>query len=1414
MDLRNLYVGDHHQDTLIYGKELQTNLRGFRNLLKGSLKLNHIRLTDGKFYLTTYEGEENDNLSIFTDKFGSGDGSNEDPFGIFGQNVTIKNTRVRLIDQNLENPEIFIFEEINLAGKDFVVKGPDVQIDIQKLSFYIKDGMVVENMKSVFSISDTHMIFKNFELQSPESHITGEINFDFSKNGMADFVNDVLISAKLENSVISTNDLNTFYNGFGPDQIIQIDAELDGILNDFVAKNLVLKSSDTQVSGNIAFKNLIDSDLPISILASQHDISSNYFDLRRFMPEIFGNALPEDLKNFKHFNYRGASSFIGDELVTAGKLVSEIGNAQIDLVMGNLENPDYAYYRGQLELNQFNLGKISGTTSLGRTTGKIVVNGRGLDKNTIDTEVTGVISSFGFEGYQYKELEVSGLFKNPLFEGRFKVNDPNLQMTFSGLIDASSEKNKLDFETTVEYAELNKLNLVERDSIAVFTGNVVVAMEGNSIDEVEGTINFNRTFYQNERDDYYFDDFTVTSSFQDKVRTIRIDSPDIITGEISGEFLVEDIPNLFQNGVASVYANYIPREVTTGQYINYEFEVFNKIVDVFIPQIKFGDHTRVKGAVYSDQYLFELDFRSPEILLFNNYIGKLNILMDNDNPLFNTFISADSVDLGFYNIKNFEVINKTMNDTMYVRSEFKGGKRKEDLFNLSLYHTINEAGKSVVGVKKSDITYKGHVWYLNEKNDRLNKVSFDDNFNEIHIDSLVLSHQNEMIQVAGMMRDSTYKDLRLMFSNVDVGKITPEIDSLQVSGNLNGKLDFLQKDGAYFPNSSLTIDDVIINDILFGNLDLAVEGNEDLTRYDIRSKLVNKELKALDAFGWIEVNPMNPQIQLDIDLDDFDLRAISPFGADIITDIRGFLTGSAIVSGNYKSPDIRGRFNYEKGGLKIPYLNVDFDIENTPIFVTKNKLEIGATGITDTKYKTSGVLSGAASHQDFSNWELNLNLNAYDKILVLDTPKEEDALFYGTAFISGSMNMFGPVDELFIQANARTESGTAFKIPISEIETISDDSFVHFLSPAEKSARIGGEIPISTEIKKMTLEFDLDINNNAEVEVVVDQVNNSTLKGRGSGTLLLRIDTGGKFLMYGDFLVLEGQYDFRYGGIIQRNIGVVPGGTIVWSGAPEKAVLDLRALYDTEANPSVLLDNPSVNRKIPVEVYVGLKGALEQPELSFDIEFPRVSSTLNSELQFKLQTEEQRQNQALFLLASNSFVDDNFGGSNAFAGTVADRVSGLVNSLFADQDGKFRVGLDYSVGSNMPDQETADRFGVTLSTRISERVLINGKVGLPVGGVTETSVAGDIEVQWLMNEDGSLRMKFFNRQADLQFIGEDHIYEQGAGISYSVSFDTFRELMQKLFNRKTVIFEDLPIVPDDSRFPMDFNSEAIRVEGE
>jgi hypothetical protein len=1414
VDIREVYIADHHQDTLIYSKEVQTNIISFQNLIQGDLGFGNIALDRAKLYVKTYKGEETDNLSIFAKKFDTGKPSTS-PFSLFSNDVSLTNSKVKITDENLENPDVFILNSVNVVADNFKIEDTDVKANIKSLSLIAARGITIKDMQADFAYTATNITLKDLNLETVESKIVGEIDLDYSKNGMANFVNDVVIIANLKDSKIATNDLNAFYNEFGPDQLILLDTEFKGTLNNFTANNLKFQTGDTNIEGDYAFENILDSEKEYAITATNHNISTNYFDLRRFMPKVLGEVVPVELKELGAFNLSGNTSIIGSELNTKSNLRSGIGQANVDLKMGNINNIDNAYYKGNVVLKDFNLGKIANTTSLGKMTADLDFDGRGFSKNTVNTEVTGTVSSFYFEDYNYQNIVVSGNLKNPLFNGELSIDDPNLKLQFKGLIDASAETNQLDFEADIEYSDLNKLNLIKRDSISVFTGKVVVDMEGKTIDDVVGTINFAQTFYQNERDYYYFDDFTITSSFEGKVRTIEINSPDIINGKISGEFLIEDIPNLFQNGIASIYANYIPQEVTTNQYIDYEFVVYNKIVDVFVPQLKLGDNTRVKGSVSSDESKFKLDFRSPEILLFDNYIGKLNIQVDNDNPLYNTYIAADSVYTGFYNIKDLNIINKTLNDTMYVRSEFAGGTKKEDLFNLSLYHTINPAGKSVIGVKKSDITYKGKVWYLNENNNRLNKVVFDDNFTEIRIDSLVLSHEEQLIQMAGVLRDSTYKDLKVRFKDVNIGDITPEIDSLRLKGNMNGKFDFLQKNGAYYPNSTVTIDDVNINEIPFGDLSLKIDGNEDLTKYRINTSLTNNDVKSINAVGEIDVSPRNPQIQMNVDLNQFNMQAFSPFGGDVITNIRGLISGNAKVSGSYKSPDILGRFSLENSGLKIPYLNTDFDIENNAqIIVTKNKFQIGYTNITDTKYKTEGLLSGNATHTNFGNWELNLNIDAPERLLVLDTPPDEDALYYGTAFISGDAKIRGPIDELVIDVNATTEEGTTFKIPISDTESISDDSFVHFLSPEEKEARINGETIISEDVKGLSLNFDLDINKNAEVEVVVDKVNNSTLKGRGAGILLIEINTNGKFQMYGDFQVYEGQYDFRYGGIIQRTIDVVPGGNITWDGAPEKANLNLSAVYRTQANPSVLLDNPSANTKIPVEVYVGLEGQLEQPELSFSIDFPRVSSTLKSELQYKLQNQEQMQNQALFLLASNSFVNDNYAGSNAFAGTVADRVSSLVSSLFANQDGKFRVGLDYEVGNRTPNQETADRFGITLSTQISDRIIINGKVGVPVGGANDNAVAGDVEVQWLINEDGSLRMKFFNRQADLQFIGEDQIFEQGTGISYSVDFNTFQELYRKLFNKKVETEEELPVTPDDNSAPVDFKPQGTKVEEE
>ncbi|MFT4942532.1 MAG: hypothetical protein ACI9RL_000315 [Candidatus Paceibacteria bacterium] len=1407
IDARGVHIKDHHQDTLIYSKQVQTNILSFSNAIKGDVSLGYIKLTDAKLFVKTYKDELKDNMYTFVNSFNSGT-KRSSIFKLFGDDVVIENSHIKITDENLSSPLLFDLKKVHAVAKEFRIIGPEFFANVQSISLSATRGFEIEALKTQFSYTPKEMILKDMKLQTAQSMLLGDLVMNYETNGFSDFENTVVFRGDFLESKIATNDLNGFYNEFGTNQILDFKGSFNGTLNDFSFTKGSIGTGNTKIAGDFYFKDLVKGTNAFKINFKRHDITTSYYDLRRFLPNILGPLLPDELKNLGVFDYDGNTQINTTKLVTKATFLSGIGRAEAILTIDDYSNTDRATYSGNLILSAFDIGLLTETSALGKVSANLDFDGRGFTQQTLDMRLQGNISSFGFEGYDYKNISIQGALKDPVFNGDLAIDDPNVQLNFKGLVDVSKAFNQYDFEADVYYAELNKLNLFKRDSISVFTGKVRVDMDGTTIDDVVGSFSFQETFYQNEHDDFYFDDFNIISSFENEERVIDINSPDIVNGKVSGKFLIQDISNLFRNGLGSMYANYIPEEVTTNQYIDYDLSVYNKIIEVFVPQIQLGENSRIKGSVSSDKSKFQLDFKSPEMLFNNNYFGKVRVQVDNDNPLYNTYVSVDSVYTGVYDVIDFSLINKTYNDTLYVQSVFKGGPQKEDLFDLALYYTINPEGKSVVGIKKSEISYKKNSWFVNETNNKKNKVVFDDRFNSIAIDSLQLNYNEEEIAFAGVIRDSTYKDLKVRFKDVNIGNIIPSIDSLQVSGNTNGTLSFLHEKGAYYPNSNITIDNVIINTIAFGDLTLDIDGNEDLTKYTVNTTLINEYVKSIGVIGTIDLAPKETQIDLDVRLNEFNLQALTPFGANVLTDIRGEASGALQIIGNYKAPELLGRINLKNSGLKIPYLNVDFDLANsTQMIVSKDTLQIIATEITDTKFDTKGIFSGKAVHNNFRDWLLDLDILAQDRLLVLDTPPDDDELYYGTSFISGNADIIGPIDALAIKVFATTEQGTTFKIPLSDTESIGDDSFIKFLSPEEKRASIIGRKIIKKEIKGLSVDFDLDINKNAEVEVVIDKVNNSTLKGRGAGTLLIRLDTKGKFNMWGEFTVIEGLYDFRYSGIIQKKIAVVPGGNINWDGEPDRARLNISAKYGTDANPAVLLDNPSFNRKIPVDVLVDLTGEIIQPELNFRIDFPRTGSTVKSELEFKLQNKEDREKQAIFLLTTGSFVNDGLGGAN-FAGTLADRVSNLVNELFADEEGKFNIGLDYSQGSRLPNQETADRVGISLQSQINERILINGKVGIPVGGANETAIAGDIEVQWLINEDGTLRMNFFNRQADIQFIGEDQIFEQGLGMSYSVDFNTLSELMEKLFNKKLTVEKqetEAPFVPDDTSFPATYN---------
>ena len=194
------------------------------------------------------------------------------------------------------------------------------------------------------------------------------------------------------------------------------------------------------------------------------------------------------------------------------------------------------------------------------------------------------------------------------------------------------------------------------------------------------------------------------------------------------------------------------------------------------------------------------------------------------------------------------------------------------------------------------------------------------------------------------------------------------------------------------------------------------------------------------------------------------------------------------------------------------------------------------------------------------------------------------------------------------------------------------------------------------DIKGLELDFELDVNNNAIVEIVIDKESGSYLSGRGAGNLLMEVNTKGKFNMWGDFIIDNGIYNFKNLGLIDKKFNLKPGGSIVWDGNPLEAQMSLEAVYDVPggANPALLLDNPNFNKNIPTEVLIRLQGNLLKPDDPiFEIDFPNTSGTVASEINYRLSDPQRSQMQALSLLSQGIFINE-----------VSVSMQGITNNLY------------------------------------------------------------------------------------------------------------------------------------------------------
>lgn len=1398
---KEVLILDHHKDTLIYANRIKTNILDAKKLLDVDLIFGEVRLDGVLFNLKTYKNEKDTNLDKFIDAFGTSKEPSKKPFFLTAEEAYVTNGHFILTDENRKVPKDVDFSKLNTHISNFKIYGPNVNTTIHKMSFLDHRGIYVTNLSSIFSYTKKQIKLEKLDLVTKESKIKGTVSLNYKIEDFSDFTDKVKFDINLESSELSSNDVRCFYNELGKNQLFYLRAIIKGPLNDLRLTKLRLRDTKkSQIRGAIHFKNLFGNhDQKFYMNGDFEKLSTSYDNLVVLLPNVLGKKLPASLKKL------GLITLVGNSQITVAsvnadfKMTTALGAVQSKFLMNNMEFIDKASYKGNVILGNFDIGNFLDNKDLGKVSLNLDVDGVGFSEKYLNTAVKGDVTQIDYKKYSYQNVVLNGNFKMPIYKGQVSVTDPNLDMTFDGLVDFSKKDNRFDFHINIANADLKKLKFV-KDSTSVFKGDVVVQVSGNTIENLQGNVFIKETTYQNTKSTYFFDDFAINSSFdKDMLRTITVNSPDIVEGKIVGKYQFNQLNKLIRNSLGSLYTNFKPHKVKKGQFLKFDFTIYSKIIEILYPEISIGSNTIVKGNLSSDTNEFKFNFNSPQIIASKNTFDNIRVSIDNKNPLYNAYIELDSIKTKYYKIRDFSLINVTMKDTLFFRSEFKGGKKGEDYYNLNLYHTINKDKNNVIGISKSELKFKDYLWFLNENDTPNNQVVFDKEFKNFTFDDIILSHENQQISLWGVFKGASYKDLKLSFKDVDLNKITPENDKFVFKGNINGDVSFKQNKAVFQPTASIVIDRLNLNNVDLGTLDLDIEGDENLRKFAINSTLENENFESFNVEGSFDIFNKETFLDLRLKLDKFNLATLEPLGGEVLSNIRGVVSGNATVDGNLNKPQINGRLYLEDAGMEIPYLNVDYELANrTIVDLTDEKFLFRNNSLTDTKYGTKGILNGNIEHNNFGDWKLDLTVSS-KRFLALDTKDSEDAAYFGTAFINGFATIKGPTESLFIKVAAKSEKGTAIKIPINYAESVAESSFIHFVTPKEKYNLKYGIVENTRNYNGLELEFDFDITPDAEVEVILDRSTGHGMKGKGFGSLLFKINTLGKFNMWGDFQAYEGTYNFKYGGLFDKKFAVKKGGSISWEGNPMKAQLNLEAVYKTTANPAVLLENSSFNRKVPVEVVIGLRGDLMSPDPDFNIEFPTVSNVLKSEIQYKLNDKDVRQTQALYLLSSGGFLSSEGVSQSDLSGSLFETATGLLGDIIQSEDDKFKVGINVVGADRRLGKETDGRFVATISSKINERFTINGKVGVPFGGINESAIVGDVEVLYRVNDDGSMNLRLFNKENDINYIGQGIGYTQGVGVSYEVDFDTFKELVNKIFkNHKLERATNTEYIDEDS----------------
>lgn len=1409
--LDQLSVHDENNKLLFKAKDVEINY-DLVSIIREDLRINHA-IVDSLNFNLEYHLSDTLNITVFINRIKALSEQQEGQKTHFRvDHIELHNSSFHyLVDDSKLKSQRFNYRNFKLNSingylNSLEIKPDTFQINVSELTT-INEGTdtKINKLRTNFLVSSKGMRFDSLDLALGRSALKGDIVFHYNDYaGLANFVEDVEMEASIDRSLVKSSDLRLFAGYF--DKILdtyQLRGDYRGEIADFKVRNLDLSfGSGSSLTGSFDFEglpNIYETFIDINLRRS-HIIEN---DLEQYIPA-------KSFSEYNRFNeVSGKGNFTGyiDDFVANGKFETNLGTIVSDINLKIDPQPENSSYSGKLELIEFELGDYSETQLIGKASLKGAIKGSGLSLLNANFEFDGLISSIGVNNYEYTGIETNGHFINQYFKGSLIVDDPNLKLNTIGEIDLRESRSKVILNGKLEFAHPDKLNLI--DNISYVRTDIQANVQGMELDSINGFLYLENVIMENQTNELEIEHLTLSSFLKEGLREIELIT-ERANVKVSGDFsylkMFGDISYMVKeygfnllnksDSLDQFYAQNPPLLENGAYTVNLEARLGNidRFLQLFYPQISLHGKTDISAHYkHSERNILSTQILNDSLTV-NNLVFLNNQLNFDGSKVIgkNEILAAADVQSQYQITEGGAILENLILSAVWANEniDFNWYNTYPEIKNTNdIYgHITFFRDSTEIHLDKSQIDILDEKWTLQDNN----LVTIIDK--EIKVGSLNVGSDDQMITANGVIGEDIDDILAITVNNFDLSLLNPLLPE-NLSGHVSGEFALSSLYATPTVVSNFYIGDLYIDQFLVGDIFSSNDWNNDRNLFDIQFLLSRNNTPIILVSGIF--NPFDPQNALDLDARFMNakLNFVEPFVETLFSNIKGNINGKIHVSGPLGAPVLTGNGTLHGAGLKINYLNTNYNVQGQWAF-DSTRISLSNMIIRDRNQNT-GVLNGEFTHAGFRDFRINLQGNMND-FMVLNTTTKDNDLFYGTGIATGSVLFTGPLNDITIKVQAKTERGTRFYIPIGGSETTEFEDYITFVDFSDSLSMGSAAIKNNKDLKitGLNLEFDLDITDEAYSEIIFDITSGDIIRGRGNGHISMNIDTNGEFTMIGSYEFTEGGYNFTMYNIVNKEFVINPKSRITWTGDPYGGIMDIDASYKVITSLEPLIDttyhdHPDVKRLYPAEVLLGLKGPLLTPDIEFQIiidEYPKSNAELDTQIKAFLNTialDQQELNRQVFsLLILRKFSTPNsFSSSATIGSSVSEFVSNQLSYWISQVDDNLTIDMD--LGDL--DADALKAFQLRVSYEFMDGKLIvtrDGGFTDPNNEASVESIAGDWTLEYLLSDDGRLRVKLFNKTNYNQLnstTGSDNqaLISGGFSLIYTTSFNSFSDLFKR-----------------------------------